>query len=156
MPWFVPKQFTPPECCLTFWQQIDSRVVKSQMDMESSQKLLKTQMDKAEHLFLVQSTLLFKDLIEHSWVQRGCSDIDTTLGQVWFIDVKVTFLQLLKSKFCQRLNRHPTLWTPVWIYIRFSLMLNIPQFGLNHQEMDVRLSQGCGQLSFPYGIQYIL
>ncbi|KAK0137580.1 Retrovirus-related Pol polyprotein from transposon 412 [Merluccius polli] len=46
--------------------QIDTSVSEGQKDMKGSQKLLKAQMDKAEDLVLVQPTLLFKDLGEHS------------------------------------------------------------------------------------------
>ncbi|KAK0151754.1 hypothetical protein N1851_006880 [Merluccius polli] len=45
---------------------IDTSVSEGQKDMKGSQKLLDAQMDKAEHLVLVQPTLLFKDLGEHS------------------------------------------------------------------------------------------
>ena len=124
--------------------------------MKSSQKLLNTQMDEAEHLVLVQSSLLFKDLCEHSWVHWGCSDIDATLCQVGFIEDQVAFLQLIKSQFSQRLDHLPALWTPVWICLSSSIILDVLHFGLNHQEVDVHLSQGLGQLSSLSGLQHLL
>ncbi|TNN29740.1 hypothetical protein EYF80_060111 [Liparis tanakae] len=95
--------------------QVDTRVAECQMDMKSSQKLLNTQMDKAEYLVL-----------------------------------------LIKSQSSQRLIHLPALWSPVWIRCSSSIKLDRLDFGLNHQEMNVHLSHGIGQLSSLCGHQHIL
>ena len=103
-------------------------------------------MDKAEHLVLVQPTLLFKDLGEHSWVHWGGSDIDATLCQVCLVEDQVAFLQLVKSQFSQRNNDLLALWTPVWICFSSPMILPVPLYGLNPQEVDVHLSHSVGHL----------
>uniref|UniRef100_A0A3B5LNI1 Ribosomal RNA processing 1 n=1 Tax=Xiphophorus couchianus TaxID=32473 RepID=A0A3B5LNI1_9TELE len=70
--------------------------------------------------------------------------------------VGVSFLQLIKSQFSQRLNHLPALWAPVWICFSSFIILDLHHFGLNHQEEDVHLSQGAGQLSSLSGLQHIL
>ena len=124
--------------------------------MKSSQKLLNTQMDKAEHLVLVQSSLLFKDLCEHSWVHWGCSDIDATPCQVWFTSDQVSFLQLLKSQFSKIFNYPLVLYIPDWICFSSSIIPDILQFQQNHKEVEGHLSQHLGQLSSLSGFQHIL
>ncbi|KAK0143048.1 hypothetical protein N1851_018827 [Merluccius polli] len=75
---------------------VDTSVSEGQKYMKGSQKLLDAQMDKAEHLVLVQPTLLFKDL--------------------------------------------------VWICFSSPMLLPVPLYGLNPQEVDVHLSHSVGLL----------
>ncbi|KAF7640579.1 hypothetical protein LDENG_00033230, partial [Lucifuga dentata] len=64
------------------------------------------------------------------------------------------FLQLIKSQFPQRLDHLSALWIPVWIHL--SIILDVLQFGLNQQEVDVHVRQGLGQLSCLSGFQHVL
>ena len=100
--------------------------------------------------------LIFEDFCEQPRVDWSSLDVDAALSQVCFIEDQVSFLQLLKSKFSQHQNGIHGLFGPDWIRHRTVVILNVPLFGLNQQEVDVHLSQGLGQLSFLSGFQHML
>ena len=111
--------------------------------MKSSQKLLDTQMDEAEHGVVVQPSLPSKDLCKHSRVHRGVSDIDATLSQVRFVEDQVSFLQLLEGQFCQRQNDLGVLWSLVRMCLSSVVIFHTLLSEQNQQEVEVCGAAGC-------------
>lgn len=78
-------------------------VNKRQLHVKISQKLLNAQMNILP-LSLPFFLFLFKDLCEQPRVNTSFTEISSTICSVFLIKYQASFLQLVESQFCKRLN----------------------------------------------------